>query len=97
MQFYNQLKGIGGSLVVTNPSDRAKLILDLCKLSSILLADVVPVALPHHKAEIRRFSSALASYEVVEYDLQKPLSTPAHRRSRTAASLSLWPAGLQDR
>ena len=32
MQVYNQLKGIGGGLVVTNPSERAKLILDLCKL-----------------------------------------------------------------
>ncbi|HVO61340.1 MAG TPA: STAS domain-containing protein [Terriglobales bacterium] len=73
MQFYNQLKGIGGSLVVTNPSDRAKLILDLCKLSPILLAESAPVAAPHHKAEIRRFSSPLASYEVLEYDLQTPL------------------------
>jgi len=73
MQFYNQLKGIGGSLVVTNPSDRAKLILDLCKLSPILLAEALPVATPHHKAEIRRLSSPLASYEVLEYDLQRPL------------------------
>ena len=73
MQFYNQLKGIGGSLVVTNPSDRAKLILDLCKLSPILLPEAVPVAAPHRKAEIRRFSSTLASYEVLEYDLQAPL------------------------
>jgi len=73
MQVYNQLKGIGGGLVVTNPSERAKLILDLCKLSPILLAEAVPVAPLHRKADIRRFSSPLAAYEVVEYEIQKPL------------------------
>jgi anti-anti-sigma factor len=73
MQFYNQLKGIGGSLVVTNPSDRAKLILDLCKLSPILLSNAASVAPPHPKTEIRRFSSPLASYEVVEYNMERRL------------------------
>ncbi len=73
MQVYNQLKAIGGSLVVTSPSERAKLILDLCKLSPILLAEVAPVAPLHPKAEIRRFSSLLAAYEVVEYEVEKPL------------------------
>ncbi len=73
MQFYNQLKDIGGSLVVTSPSEKAKLILDLCKLSPILLSGVVGTTPLQHKAEIRRFRSSLASYEVVEYGPEKPL------------------------
>lgn len=73
MECYNQLKGIGGSFVVTSPSDRAKLILDMCKLSPILLAESAPAAPAHHKLEVRCFASPAASYEVVKYDLEKPL------------------------
>lgn len=73
MQFYNQLRGIGGSFVVIRPSEKAKLILDLCKLSPILLSDVAAVPPPKHKTAIRRFSSPLASYEVVECNPEKPL------------------------
>ena len=34
---YRQLKEIGGTLVITSPSVRVKQVLDLCKLSPILL------------------------------------------------------------
>jgi len=67
VMFHKQLKGIGGNLVVTSPSDRVKQILDLCKLSTILLAEKSPVAAPVHKTEARRFSTAEASFEVSDW------------------------------
>jgi len=73
VKFHTQLKGIGGSLVITNPSERVKQVLDLCRLSPILLAERVPVAPPVYKAEVRRFSTAEGSFEVAECTPQKSL------------------------
>lgn len=66
VKFHTQLQGIGGSFVITHPSDRVKQVLDLCRLSPILLAQKVPVVLPLHKTEIRCFSTPDASFEVIE-------------------------------
>ncbi len=73
VSFHTQLKGIGGSFVITSPSDRVKQVLDLCKLSPILLAERSPVAPPVHKTEVRRFSSPAASFEVMECAPEKAL------------------------
>src|ERR1700730_4426797 len=74
VRFHKQLKGIGGSFVVTNPSERVKLVLDLCKLSPVLLAEASPtVAPPVHTTEVRRFSTPSASFEVMECAPAKPL------------------------
>ena len=73
--FHTQLKGIGGSFVITSPSDRVKQVLDLCRLSTILLADKSPAAAPLvHKTEVRRFSSPAGSFEVMECAPGKPLT-----------------------
>ena len=66
VKFHTQLKGIGGSFVITHPSDRVKQVLDLCRLSPILLAQKAPVVLPLHKTEVRCFSTPEASFEVIE-------------------------------
>jgi hypothetical protein len=50
-----------------------KQVLDLCRLSPILLAERVPVAPPVYKAEVRRFSTAEGSFEVAECTPQKSL------------------------
>src|ERR1700732_4202139 len=74
VRFHKQLKTIGGSFVVTHPSERVKLVLDLCKLSPVLLADVsAAVAPPVQETEVRRFSTPSASFEVMEDAPQKPL------------------------
>ncbi len=74
VRFHKQLKTIGGSFVVTHPSERVKLVLDLCKLSPVLLAEAsAAVAPPVHKTEARRFSTPSASFEVMELAPQKPL------------------------
>ena len=68
VKFHTQLKGIGGSFIVTSPSERVKQVLDLCRLSTILLAQVTPVAPPPvaKAIEVRRFSSSAGSFEVME-------------------------------
>jgi anti-anti-sigma factor len=66
LMFHKQLKGIGGSFVITSPSERVKQVLDLCRLSPILLSEGSPAAPPVHKTEVRRFSSPAASFEVME-------------------------------
>jgi anti-anti-sigma factor len=66
VRFHTQLKGIGGSFVVTHPSDRVKQVLDLCRLSPILLAQKVQVVPPLHKTEVRSFSTPDASFQVIE-------------------------------
>ena len=71
---HKQLKGIGGSFVVTSPSDRVKQVLDLCKLSPILLSDRSAAPAPVHKAEVRRFSTPAASFEVLECAPEKALT-----------------------
>ena len=74
MLVYNQLTAIGGSLAVTSSSQRVKLVLDLCRLSTILLSENTPAAAaPAHKAEVHRFSSPVASFEVLENASAKPL------------------------
>jgi anti-anti-sigma factor len=66
VKFHTQLKGIGGSFVVTSPSERVKQVLDLCRLSTILLAQAAPAAPSAHKTEVRRFSSPAGSFEVMD-------------------------------
>jgi len=73
VKFHTQLKGIGGSFVITSPSERVKQVLDLCRLSTILLAQATPAAPPVHKAEVRRFSSPAGSFEVMECSPGKAL------------------------
>lgn len=73
VKFYRQLKGIGGNFVITNPSDHVKLVVELCRLSSILFAVQTPVAAPVRKVEVRKFATANASFEVQEVVAQKPL------------------------
>jgi len=66
VQCHTKLKGIGGSFVVTNPSERVRHVLELCKLSPILLTEVKPAAPAVHRAEVRKFSSSVGSFEVTE-------------------------------
>jgi len=75
VKFHTQLKGIGGSFIVTSPSERVKQVLDLCRLSTVLLAQTTAGAsAPVQKAvEILRFSSLAGSFEVMECDPGKPL------------------------
>jgi len=73
VKFHTQLKGIGGSFIVTSPSERVKQVLDLCRLSPILLAQATPAAPPVHKTEVRRFLSSAGSFEVMECAPGKPL------------------------
>lgn len=71
--FHRKLKAIGGSFVVVSPSDRVKEVLDLCKLSPILLSAGKPVVAPAHKIEVRRLATAAASFEVMDLAAAKPL------------------------
>ena len=64
VNFHKQLKSIGGSFVITNPSERVKQVLDLCKLSPILLPESSPAMPLARTTEVRRFSSPVASFEV---------------------------------
>lgn len=66
VQCHTQLKSIGGSFVVTHPSERVKHVLELCKLSPILLAEAKAAAPVTQKAKVRRFSSPVGSFEVTE-------------------------------
>jgi anti-anti-sigma factor len=76
VKFHTQLKSMGGSFVITSPSDRVKQVLDLCHLSPILLAGKTPVAPSVHlkEKEARRFSSTAGSFEVIECVQEKPLT-----------------------
>jgi anti-anti-sigma factor len=73
VKFYRQLKGIGGSFVITNPSAHVKLVVDACHLSTMLFADKTPAVPPARKVEVRRFSTAAASFEVQECPAKNPL------------------------
>src|SRR5437667_252945 len=65
---------IRGGFVITSPSERVKQVLDLCRLSTILLAQSIPVATPPvHKTEVRLLSSPAGSFEVMERAPGKPL------------------------
>jgi anti-anti-sigma factor len=71
---YRQLREIGGTLTIASPSVRVKQVLDLCKLSPILLTSQAPANPVERKSEIRRFTSASAAFEVLECSSQKPLT-----------------------
>ena len=73
VQCHTQLKSIGGSFVVTHPSERVKHVLELCKLSPILLAEAKPAVPVTHKVELRRFSSPVGSFEVTECSARKTM------------------------
>lgn len=74
VKFHTQLRNIGGSFIVTSPSERVKQVLDLCRLSTILLAQTTTVATaPVRKIEVRQFSSSGGSFEVMECAPGKPL------------------------
>jgi len=74
VKFHTQLKGIGGSFIVTSPSERVKQVLDLCRLSTILLAPTIAVTPPPvQKVEVKRFSSPAGSFEVMQCAPGKPL------------------------
>jgi anti-anti-sigma factor len=65
--FHTQLKAIGGSFVVTSPSSRVKQVLELCRLTPLLLSEAAaPAAAAVHAVEIKRFASEAAAYEVSE-------------------------------
>ncbi|MEQ1473038.1 MAG: STAS domain-containing protein [Candidatus Acidiferrum sp.] len=73
VRFSQQLKGIGGSFVVTNPSEHVKMVVEACKLSPILFAQRKPAAPPVRRTESRRFSSGAACFELQEYPARPPL------------------------
>jgi anti-anti-sigma factor len=74
VKFHTQLKGIGGVFIVTSPSERVKQVLDLCRLSTILLAPKTSAAPPPvQKTEVRRFSTPAGAFEVMECGPGKPL------------------------
>ncbi len=74
MRLHTQLKTIGGSLVITSPSERVKEVLDLCKLSPILLFEKISAAPPVQETETRHFSSAMASFELTKLASGKPMT-----------------------
>ena len=74
MLIYRQLKEIGGTLVIASPSARVKQVLDLCKLSPILLINQAAASPVEPQSEIRRFTAASAAFEILECPSQKPLT-----------------------
>jgi anti-anti-sigma factor len=72
--FHRKLKGIGGSFGITNPSTHVKMVLDLCRLSTVLLAESAPVAAPVNAKEPRRFSTSAGAFEVMECDPDRALT-----------------------
>jgi anti-anti-sigma factor len=71
---YRQLREIGGTLIIASPSVRVKQVLDLCKLSPILLTSHAPANPVERRSEIRRFTSTSAAFEMLECFSQKPLT-----------------------
>ena len=72
--FHRKLKGIGGSFVITSPSKHVKMVLDLCRLSPILLSESAPATQPVHTKKPRKFSSPAAAFEVTECGSEKSLT-----------------------
>ncbi len=89
MLIYRQLKEIGGTLVVASPSVRVKQVLDLCKLSPILLTNQAPASAIERKSEIRRFTSASAAFEMLAVFFAKAVDLRASRGSRTTEVVQL--------
>jgi len=73
VRFYKQLKGLGGSFVIANPSENVKVVVELCHLSAILFSAQAAVAPPERKSEVRRFASSAASFELLECASPKQL------------------------
>ncbi len=73
VRFYKQLKGLGGSFVIANPSEHVKVVVELCHLSAILFFAQAAVAPAERKSEVRRFASSTASFELLECAPQKQL------------------------
>ncbi|MGB2628986.1 MAG: STAS domain-containing protein [Candidatus Acidiferrum sp.] len=74
VRFYRQLKDIGGSFVIITPSDHVKLVIELCRLSPLLLSHQPAAQPPVSKAEPRRFTTPAASFELFERSAAKPLT-----------------------
>jgi hypothetical protein len=74
MLTYRQLKEIGGTLIIASPSDRVKQVLDLCKLSPILLVSQEPANRVERNSEVRRFTSESAAFELMECSSQRQLT-----------------------
>ncbi|HKN23823.1 MAG TPA: STAS domain-containing protein [Candidatus Acidoferrum sp.] len=66
IRFYRQLKAIGGSFVIVAPSDHVKLVIELCHLSPLLFSQQAAAAPPIPQAEPLRFTTATASFELIE-------------------------------
>ena len=73
VRFYRQLKAIGGSFVIITPSDHVKLVIELCRLSPLLLSHQPAAAPAVSQAAPRRFTTAAASFELTERPVAKPL------------------------
>lgn len=75
VKFHKQLKAIGGTLQITNPSEHVKMVIDLCHLSKILFSensvDAAPVA---HELETRRFTVSGTAFELSERSTGKALT-----------------------
>jgi len=75
VKFHKQLKAIGGTLQITNPSEHVKMVVELCRLSPILLSEKsVEVAPVTHTVETRRFTVSGTAFELTECLTAKALS-----------------------
>lgn len=74
VRFYRQLKSIGGSFVIITPSEHVKLVIELCHLSPLLLSRQTSAPPTVALAEPRRFTTAAASFELIERATAKPLT-----------------------
>ena len=70
------------SLTIASPSVRVKQVLDLCKLSTILLTSQAPADPDERKSEIRRFYVSLRSIRDAGMFPAKAVDLRAYRRSR---------------
>ena len=73
VKFHRQLKEIGGSFLITNPSEHVKMMVDLCHLSPILLSGKSLAVAPELRAKAYRFSSSVALFELLECVTEKSL------------------------
>src|SRR5262249_23104993 len=65
--FYKQLGEIGGSFAIINPSDSVRKVLDLTKLTPMLLGSTLPEGLTEPEAQaVQRIERENAVYEIVD-------------------------------
>jgi len=95
MVIYRQLKEIGGTLVIVSSSVRVKQVLDLCKLTPILLTNQAPANPIERKSEMRRFTSASAAFEMLECPSQKSLTFELIGDPRLLKSCGFGPRDCQ--